>query len=55
MKEYFSGEKILAKKPPYYQTDEVPDFWFASELVWEIRGAGKYDFLFFIFIAPLNF
>ncbi|XP_020099451.1 DNA ligase 6 [Ananas comosus] len=39
MKEYFSGEKILAKKPPYYQTDEVPDFWFASELVWEIRGA----------------
>ncbi|KAF5180932.1 Dna ligase [Thalictrum thalictroides] len=39
MKEYFSGEKILSKKPPYYQTNEVPDLWFSPELVWEIRGA----------------
>ncbi|KAG1346971.1 DNA ligase [Cocos nucifera] len=39
MKEYFSGEKILSKKPPYYQTDESPDLWFPPELVWEIRGA----------------
>ncbi|XP_029121739.1 DNA ligase 6 isoform X1 [Elaeis guineensis] len=39
MKEYFSGEKILSKKPPYYQTDDSPDLWFPPELVWEIRGA----------------
>ncbi|XP_008787626.2 DNA ligase 6 isoform X2 [Phoenix dactylifera] len=39
MKEFFSGEKILSKKPPYYQTDESPDLWFPPELVWEIRGA----------------
>ncbi|KAJ4821469.1 DNA ligase [Rhynchospora pubera] len=39
MKEYFSEDKILSKKPPYYQTDESPDFWFVPELVWEIRGA----------------
>ncbi|KAL5722076.1 hypothetical protein ACHQM5_005642 [Ranunculus cassubicifolius] len=39
MKEYFSEEKILSKKPPYYQTAEVPDKWFSPELVWEIRGA----------------
>ncbi|XP_058087232.1 DNA ligase 6 [Magnolia sinica] len=39
MKEFFSGEKILSKKPPYYQTAEVPDLWFSPELVWEIRGA----------------
>ncbi|KAJ0971603.1 hypothetical protein J5N97_019562 [Dioscorea zingiberensis] len=39
MKEFFSGEKILSKKPPYYQTDESPDLWFYPELVWEIRGA----------------
>ncbi|XP_073007258.1 DNA ligase 6 isoform X2 [Typha latifolia] len=39
MKEYFSGEKILSKKPAYYRTDESPDFWFNPELVWEIRGA----------------
>ncbi|XP_010243754.1 PREDICTED: DNA ligase 6-like isoform X2 [Nelumbo nucifera] len=37
MKEFFSGEKILFKKPPYYQTSEVPDLWFSPELVWEIR------------------
>uniref|UniRef100_A0A2P2IVV1 ATP-dependent DNA ligase family profile domain-containing protein n=2 Tax=Rhizophora mucronata TaxID=61149 RepID=A0A2P2IVV1_RHIMU len=39
MKEFFSGDKILAKKPPYYHTSEVPDTWFPPELVWEIRGA----------------
>lgn len=39
MKEFFSGDKILTKKPPYYQTAEVPDMWFSPELVWEIRGA----------------
>ncbi|OVA08141.1 DNA repair metallo-beta-lactamase [Macleaya cordata] len=39
MKEFFSGEKILSSKPPYYQTVEVPDRWFSPELVWEIRGA----------------
>ncbi|XVF20689.1 hypothetical protein REPUB_Repub12eG0023700 [Reevesia pubescens] len=39
MKEFFSGDKILAKKPAYYQTAEVPDMWFSPELVWEIRGA----------------
>lgn len=40
MKEFFFGEKILSRKPPYYQTDESPDLWFSPELVWEIRGAG---------------
>ncbi|KAF7822282.1 DNA ligase 1 [Senna tora] len=39
MKEFFSGDKILSKKPPYYQTAEVPDKWFPPLLVWEIRGA----------------
>lgn len=39
MKEFFSGEKVLSKKPPYYQTVEVPDVWFSPELVWEIKGA----------------
>ncbi|XVE81309.1 hypothetical protein DITRI_Ditri15bG0053500 [Diplodiscus trichospermus] len=39
MKEFFSGDRILAKKPAYYQTAEVPDVWFSPELVWEIRGA----------------
>ncbi|KAM7278267.1 hypothetical protein ACFE04_005401 [Oxalis oulophora] len=39
MKEFFSEDKILSKKPPYYQTAEVPDMWFSPELVWEIRGA----------------
>ncbi|CAK9177951.1 unnamed protein product [Ilex paraguariensis] len=39
MKEFFSGDRILAKKPPYYQTGEVPDMWFSPELVWAIRGA----------------
>ncbi|ONK58103.1 uncharacterized protein A4U43_C09F8140 [Asparagus officinalis] len=39
MKEFFSGEKILSRKPPYYQTDESPDLWFSAEVVWEIRGA----------------
>ncbi|GAV87473.1 DNA_ligase_A_M domain-containing protein/DNA_ligase_A_N domain-containing protein/DNA_ligase_A_C domain-containing protein/DRMBL domain-containing protein/Lactamase_B_2 domain-containing protein [Cephalotus follicularis] len=39
MKEFFSGDKALPKKPPYYRTAEVPDMWFSPELVWEIRGA----------------
>lgn len=39
MKSFFSGDKILSKKPPYYRTAEVPDMWFSPELVWEIRGA----------------
>ncbi|KAK6255780.1 hypothetical protein SCA6_017085 [Theobroma cacao] len=39
MKEFFSGDRILAKKPTYYQTAEVPDMWFSPALVWEIRGA----------------
>ncbi|KAJ6794417.1 DNA ligase 6 [Iris pallida] len=39
MKEFFSGDKLLSKKPPYYHTDESPDMWFSPELVWEIRGS----------------
>ena len=39
MKDFFSGDKILSRKPPYYRTAEVPDMWFSSELVWQIRGA----------------
>ncbi|XP_078431093.1 DNA LIGASE 6 isoform X2 [Wolffia australiana] len=39
MKDFFSGDKILPKKPPYYLTDESPDVWFSPELVWQIRGA----------------
>lgn len=39
MEEFFSGERILKKKPAYYQTLEEPDLWFSPELVWEIRGA----------------
>ncbi|KAK7272987.1 hypothetical protein RIF29_14032 [Crotalaria pallida] len=39
MKEFFSGDKVLSKKPPYYQTAEAPDMWFSPQLVWEIRGA----------------
>ncbi|KAL5571330.1 hypothetical protein UlMin_020927 [Ulmus minor] len=39
MKSFFSGDKILSKKPPYYRTAEVPDMWFSAELVWQIRGA----------------
>ena len=50
MKEFFSGEKILSKKPPYYQTDESPDLWFSPELVWEIRGAGMSKIINFPFI-----
>lgn len=41
MKEFYSGEKILPKKPVYYKTDELPELWFAAEQVWEIRGAGN--------------
>ncbi|KAF6137285.1 hypothetical protein GIB67_036322 [Kingdonia uniflora] len=39
MREFFSSEKVLSKKPTYYHTDEVPDRWFSPELVWAIRGA----------------
>ncbi|XP_057994627.1 DNA ligase 6 isoform X2 [Hevea brasiliensis] len=39
VKEFFSEDKILLKKPSYYQTSEVPDLWFSPELVWAIRGA----------------
>lgn len=39
MKEFFNEDKILSKKPPYYQTAELPDMWFTPELIWEIRGA----------------
>ncbi|XP_042387905.1 DNA ligase 6-like isoform X3 [Zingiber officinale] len=39
MKEFLSGEKLLPRKPSYYQTHETPDLWFHPELVWEIRGA----------------
>ncbi|KAM1298999.1 hypothetical protein ACFX2F_025739 [Malus domestica] len=39
MKGFFSGAKILSRKPPYYKTSEMPDMWFSPELVWEIRGA----------------
>ncbi|KAL9360740.1 hypothetical protein Peur_048863 [Populus x canadensis] len=39
MKVFFSGDRILARKPPYYRTVDVPDMWFSAEFVWEIRGA----------------
>lgn len=39
MKDFFSGDRILLKKPPYYQTAEVPDMWFSPQLVWQIKGA----------------
>ncbi|XP_071684444.1 DNA ligase 6 isoform X6 [Lolium perenne] len=39
MKEFYSNERILPKKPVYYKTDEQPDLWFTAEQVWEIRGA----------------
>uniref|UniRef100_A0A1J3IAR9 DNA ligase n=1 Tax=Noccaea caerulescens TaxID=107243 RepID=A0A1J3IAR9_NOCCA len=39
MKELYSEDKILTKKPPYYRTGETPDMWFPAEVVWEIRGA----------------
>lgn len=39
MKEFYSGERILPKKPVYYKTDEQPEVWFSAEQVWEIRGA----------------
>ncbi|KAL3644358.1 hypothetical protein CASFOL_012290 [Castilleja foliolosa] len=39
MKEFFSDNRIISKKPPDYRTDEVPDMWFTPELVWQIRGA----------------
>ena len=41
MEEFYSGDHILPRKPPYYRTGEEPDVWFTPELVWEIRGAGK--------------
>uniref|UniRef100_A0A0E0N0W8 DNA ligase (ATP) n=1 Tax=Oryza rufipogon TaxID=4529 RepID=A0A0E0N0W8_ORYRU len=39
MKEFYSGDRILPKKPVYYKTDELPELWFSAEQVWEIRGA----------------
>lgn len=39
MKEFFTEDRVLSKKPPYYKTAEVPDMWFSAEVVWEIRGA----------------
>ncbi|CAN7053391.1 unnamed protein product [Brassica rapa subsp. trilocularis] len=39
MKEFYSEDKILEKKPPYYRTGETPDMWFPAGVVWEIRGA----------------
>ncbi|KAI4389328.1 hypothetical protein MLD38_001564 [Melastoma candidum] len=39
MKEYFSGDRILSKMPPYYKTGERPDMWFSPEVVWEIKAA----------------
>ncbi|BBN03501.1 DNA ligase 1 [Marchantia polymorpha subsp. ruderalis] len=39
MKEFYSGDRILPKKPTYYQTGEECNVWFTPELVWEIRGA----------------
>ncbi|GMH27223.1 hypothetical protein Nepgr_029066 [Nepenthes gracilis] len=39
MREFFSEDKILSKKPSYYRTAETPDMWFSPELVWAIRGA----------------
>ncbi|XP_074284712.1 DNA ligase 6 isoform X2 [Silene latifolia] len=39
MKDFFSEDKILYKRPVYYRTDETPDMWFPAEIVWEIRGA----------------
>jgi hypothetical protein len=41
MKEFYSGERILIKKPVYYKTDEQPEVWFTAEQVWEVRGAGS--------------
>ncbi|XP_055805079.1 DNA ligase 6-like isoform X1 [Solanum dulcamara] len=39
MRDFFDGDKIFQKKPPYYRTAEVPDMWFSPEVVWVIRGA----------------
>ncbi|CAL4962037.1 unnamed protein product [Urochloa decumbens] len=39
MKEFYSGERVLPKKPVYYKTDEQPEVWFSAEQVWEVRGA----------------
>ncbi|XP_012701845.1 DNA ligase 6 isoform X2 [Setaria italica] len=39
MKEFYSGERILLRKPVYYKTDEQPEVWFTAEQVWEVRGA----------------
>ncbi|KAM0892423.1 hypothetical protein ACQ4PT_025741 [Festuca glaucescens] len=36
MKEFYSDERILPKKPVYYKTDEQPELWFTAEQVWEI-------------------
>ncbi|KAJ8567441.1 hypothetical protein K7X08_019649 [Anisodus acutangulus] len=39
MRDFFDGDRIFQKKPPYYRTAEVPDMWLSPEVVWEIRGA----------------
>ncbi|XP_047954585.1 DNA ligase 6 [Salvia hispanica] len=39
MKNFFTGDRILSKKPSYYGTAEAPDMWFSAELVWQIKGA----------------
>ncbi|KAI5056524.1 hypothetical protein GOP47_0028342 [Adiantum capillus-veneris] len=39
MKAFFADERLLQRKPTYYQTLEEPNVWFSPELVWEIRGA----------------
>ncbi|KAL3698658.1 hypothetical protein R1sor_012734 [Riccia sorocarpa] len=39
MKEFYSGDRILPRRPTYYQTGEECSVWFTPELVWEIRGA----------------
>ncbi|XP_057784284.1 DNA ligase 6 isoform X2 [Salvia miltiorrhiza] len=39
MKDFFSGERIMSKRPAYYRTAEVADMWFSAEVVWQIKGA----------------
>jgi hypothetical protein len=41
MTEFYTGDRVLPRKPPYYRTGEECSVWFTPELVWEIRGAGK--------------
>ncbi|CAM6126062.1 unnamed protein product [Calypogeia fissa] len=39
MTEFYSGDRVLPQKPPYYRTGEECSVWFTPELVWEILGA----------------